>query len=135
MPRDNEGWGFPGDANGKEPDCQYRRHQKHGFDPWFRKIPWRREWQPTPVFLAGESLGQRSLEGCNLWGHKESDMTEATGHTGSMGCIPLLYSSARINVSKAPQFKSLPRVVTVLFQPVSQTRKCVFCPIDLDDIT
>ena len=37
--------------------------KRHGFDPWVRKIPWRREWQPTPVFLPGESHGQRSLVG------------------------------------------------------------------------
>jgi len=35
------------------------------FNPWARKIPWRREWQPTPVFLPGESHGQRSLVGCS----------------------------------------------------------------------
>ena len=39
---------------------------------------WRRKWQPTPVFLPGESQGQRSLVGCRLWGHTESDTTEAT---------------------------------------------------------
>ena len=39
-------------------------------------IPWRREWQPTPVFLPGESHGPRSLVGYNPWGRKESDMTE-----------------------------------------------------------
>ena len=38
--------------------------------------PWRREWQPTPVFLPGESHGQRSLVGYSLWGHKGWDMTE-----------------------------------------------------------
>ena len=37
---------------------------------------WRREWQPTPVFLPGESQGRGSLVGCRLWGHTESDMTE-----------------------------------------------------------
>ena len=47
-----------------------------GFDPWVRKIPWRRKWQPTPVFLAGESLGQRSLVGYRPWGRTESDMTQ-----------------------------------------------------------
>ena len=47
--------GFPGDTNGKELACQCRKHKKHGFDPWVRKIPWRRAWQPTPVFLPGES--------------------------------------------------------------------------------
>ena len=40
------------------------------------KIPWSREWQPTPVFLPGESHGQRSLEGCGPWGCKELDITE-----------------------------------------------------------
>ena len=40
--------------------------------------PWRRKWQPSPVFLPGESQGQGSLVGCCLWGHIESDMTEAT---------------------------------------------------------
>ena len=41
--------------------CQYRRYKKHGFDPWVGKSPWRRTWQPTPIFLPGESHGQRSL--------------------------------------------------------------------------
>ena len=40
------------------------------------KIPWRRKWQPTPVFLPGASHGQRSLAGYSPWGHKESDTTE-----------------------------------------------------------
>ena len=39
---------------------------------------WRRKWQPTPVFLPGESHGRRSLVGCSPWGRTESDMTEAT---------------------------------------------------------
>jgi len=54
---------FPGGASGKEPPCQCRRCKRHGFYPWVRKIPWRRAWQPTPVFLPGESHGQRSLVG------------------------------------------------------------------------
>ena len=57
--------GFPGGASGKEPVCQCWRHKRLGFHPWVRKIPWRRAWQPTPVFLPGESLGQRSLVGCS----------------------------------------------------------------------
>ena len=48
---------------GKEPSCQCGRPKRHGFDPWVRKIPWRRAWQPTPVLLPGESHGQRSLPG------------------------------------------------------------------------
>ena len=46
------------------------------FDPWVWKIPWRRKWQPIPVFLPGESHGQRRLAGHSPWGQKESDMTE-----------------------------------------------------------
>ena len=64
--------------SGKEPACQCRRHMRRRFDPWVRRIPWRREWQPTPVFLPGESLGQRSLAGYSPWGHKELGMTEHT---------------------------------------------------------
>ena len=50
-------------VSGKEPVCQCKRHKRCGFDPWVRKIPWRRAWQPTPVFLPGESCGQKSLAG------------------------------------------------------------------------
>jgi len=46
--------------------------------PGSGKIPWRRAWQPTPVFLPGESHAQRSLEGYSPWGRKESDTTEST---------------------------------------------------------
>ena len=47
-----------------------------GFDPWVRKIPWRRIWQPTPVCLPGKSHEPRSLVGYSPWGCKESDTTE-----------------------------------------------------------
>ena len=50
--------------------------RKDGFDPWVGKIPWRREWQPTPVFLPGEVHGQRNLVGYSPLDHKESDTTE-----------------------------------------------------------
>jgi len=53
---------FPGGASGKEPALQCRRPKRHRFDPWVGKTPRRREWQPTPVFLPGESHGQRHLE-------------------------------------------------------------------------
>jgi len=45
--------------------------QETWFNPRVEKIPWRREWQPTPVFLPGESHGQRRLMGYSPWGHKE----------------------------------------------------------------
>ena len=53
-----------------------------GFDPWVRKIPWRRAWQPTLVFLPAESHGQRSRVGYSLWGCKESDTMEGNQHAG-----------------------------------------------------
>ena len=59
----------------KESACQCRRQ---GFDPWIGKIPWKKKWQPTPVFLLGESYGQRSLVGYSPWGRKESDTTDHT---------------------------------------------------------
>jgi len=61
--------GFPGGASGKEHTCQCRRHKRLAFDPWVRKSPWRRKWRTTPVFLPGESPGQRSLEGYSPWGY------------------------------------------------------------------
>ena len=57
--------GLPGSASGKETICQCRRLKRHKFNPWVRKIPWRRAWQPTPVFLGfpGDSAGKESA--CN----------------------------------------------------------------------
>ena len=54
---------FPVGTSGKEPTCQCRRHKRHRFNPWVRKISWRRKWQSTTIFLPGESHGQRSLMG------------------------------------------------------------------------
>ena len=50
-------------------------------ETWVGKIPWRREWQPTPVSLPGEFHGQRSLVGCSPWGLKELDMAESLTQT------------------------------------------------------
>jgi len=47
-----------------------------GFDPWVRKISWRRKWQPTPVYFSEKSHGQGSLEGYSPWDCKEWDTTE-----------------------------------------------------------
>ena len=69
--------------SGKESACQCRRPRRRGFDPWVGKIPWRRTWQPTPVFLPGESHGWRNLVGYRLWGCKELDTTKRLStHTG-----------------------------------------------------
>ena len=55
----------------KESSCQCRRYR---FDPWVGKIPWKRKWQPTPVFLPGEFHEQRSLADYSPWGCKEVEM-------------------------------------------------------------
>ena len=65
----------------KKPGCQCRRGKRCGFDPWIGKIPWRRAWQPTAVFLPEEFHGQRSLVAYSPWGRKESDRTERLIHT------------------------------------------------------
>ena len=72
-------WGFPG---GKESACQGRRC---GFSLWVGKIPWRRKWKPTLVFLPGKSHGQRSLVGYSPWGHRiRHDWAQ---HTHASHCI------------------------------------------------
>ena len=60
---------FPGGSANKE-------SAGDGFNPWAGKIPWRREWLPTPVFGPGEFHGQRSLVGYSPWSCKELDMTD-----------------------------------------------------------
>ena len=54
-------------GNGIESACQCRRGKRHGFNPWVDKIPWRRKWQPAPVFLPEESHGERGLVGYSPW--------------------------------------------------------------------
>ena len=86
--------GFPGGASGaKAGDI------REEFDPWVEKIPWRREWQPAPVFLPGESHGQRSLVGYSLWSYKESDITE---HGDSGSPLPPIIPSAPLQHSTSP---------------------------------
>ena len=72
---------FPGGISGKEPACSCRRCKRHSFDPWVEKIPWRRKWQPTLVFLSGKSHGQRSLVAYSPWGCKRVVHDLATKQT------------------------------------------------------
>ena len=60
----------------KKPACQCRRCKKHKFDPWVKKIPWRRTWQLTPVFLPGKSM-DRGAWWAPDHGVTELDMTKA----------------------------------------------------------
>ena len=70
--RSNWVYGLPWWLSGKESTCQCRRC---GFDPWVGEVPWRRKWQPNPVFLPGKFHGQRNLAGHSPWSCKDSDMT------------------------------------------------------------
>ena len=69
-------YSLPGGASGKQSSCQRRISKRCGFDP--RKIPWRRKWQPAPVFLPGKSHEQRPLVGYSPWGHKRVSHDLAT---------------------------------------------------------
>ena len=68
------GKGLPRWLSDKWFACQCRRQRRQGFDPWVGKIPWRRVWQPTPVFLPGEIPWTEV--GYSPWSHRESDMME-----------------------------------------------------------
>ena len=87
---------------------QCSRRRRPGFDPWVGKIPWKRKQQPIPIFLPGESHGQRSLVGYSPWGHKESDMTE---HTHDTPGLDLTCAQAR---PAAPTLVSGPLWVALL---------------------
>jgi len=76
-------WGLLWWLNGKESAFQCRRH---GFYPWVGKIPWRRKWQPLPLFLPGKSYEQRSLAGYSPWGHKRVGSDLATEQQQFMSC-------------------------------------------------
>ena len=78
--------GLPGGTTGKEPACQCGRHKRRGFDPWVGKIPWEKLWQPTPVFLPGESHEQRIRAGYHSQGHREKELvtTKESEHTLAM---------------------------------------------------
>ena len=74
-------WGYFGHlmrrVDSLEKPCGWRHNTK---GHWHPRAPWRRAWQPTPVFLPGVSHGRRSLSGYSPWGHKQSDMTERLTH-------------------------------------------------------
>ena len=102
--------GFPGGLSGKESSCQCRRCKRHRFNPWFRKILWRRKWQLAPVFLPGKFHGQRSLAGCSPLSRKEPGMTEHTSINFIHG-INIYTSESRLFIffsdSLKPSFLSL----------------------------
>ena len=80
-------WGFPGGTSGKEPTCQCKKHETCGFNPWVRKIPWRRVWQPTPwrTPWTEESYRLQSV-GSRRIGNDRSDLALTHGY------VPLVLS-------------------------------------------
>ena len=110
--------GFPGGSSGKEFICQCRRHKRSGIDPWVRKIPWKRAWQPTPEFLPGESHGQSILAGYRLWSTKKLDMTEWQSIAQYWELMLLLIESQML--STLPSTKC----VFNTLQPVTEWRDC-----------
>ena len=88
-------WGFPGSKTIHQPVVKKKSTgqcwscRRYGFDPWVRKIPCRRKWQPIPEFLPGKLHEQRSLVGYSPRGHKELDTTEQL----SNWCFSLIYLS------------------------------------------
>ena len=91
--------GFPGSSVVKS-TCQSRKNKKCEFDPWVRKIPWRRKWQLTLVFLPGKFYGQRSLAGYSSCRHKESRLSWATEYIHTCFwtlCSKLCVSKLRVS--------------------------------------
>ena len=93
-------WGFLGGSDGQDICLQCERP---GFDPWLGKIPWRRAWQPAPVFLPGESHGQGSLVGYSPWGCQELDMTERLAFSAPVCFKPCF----KVMLVRAGQTKSM----------------------------
>ena len=91
-----ETWGPQAALTVKNPPAQ-AGDRRPGFSPWVRKVPWSRAWQPTPVFLPGESHGQRSLTGYSPWGHKASDTPEETYTHTHTHTHTRVYRSSRVD--------------------------------------
>ena len=94
-PSSQRKWHFVvGCASGKESTCQCRRHKRHGFNPWVGKIPWRRAWQPTLVFLPGESPWPEEPGG--LW----STGSYGVRHSGSNSTAQLCSDGASFTAGR-----------------------------------
>ena len=96
---------FPGGSDCKVSCLQCGRP---GFDPWVRKILWRREWQPTPVLLPGKSHGQSSIVGYSPQGHKELDTTERVHFLSFTFFIPVLLYSVPLTPCQTTVDPNLP---------------------------
>ena len=118
--------GFPGGADGKESACNV---SDPGPDTWVRTIPWRREWHPTPLFLPGESHGQRSLEGCSPWGHKELDTTEQlTKHHEVVGAMIIIFPAEEVQAQRGDIFAQDQPEEPKVYLNLGLSLFCIFGP-------
>ena len=91
---------FPGGSAVEETDCQCRRP---GFDPWVGKIPWKRAWQPTAMFLSGETHGQGSLVGYSAWDRRVGHDWVTFTHIDPHSTHSLSFSSLTLTHTGTPQ--------------------------------
>ena len=134
--------GQPTCGSGKESACQGKGHQEvtrcrgHGFHLWVGKIPWRRKWQHTPIFLPGKFHGQRSLVGYSPWGRKQLDTPKHAAHTSPSAPhsapsppspAPSLMGPAQTSLS-SPLLPSAPVVSSQGGDP-SQTHPSFLCGV------
>ena len=105
--------GFPGGLDSKKKKKSVPSAWDLGFIPWVRKIPWRREWLPTPVFLSGEFHTQRSLAGYSPWGRKREQPNSGNKNHGTS-------QGTSINPQKEAQRKEL------LLKQHSKGHPCLF---------
>ena len=106
----------------KEPTCQCRKREFH---LWVGKIPWRREWLATPVFLPGKSHGQRSLLGYSPWSCKELDTAEGLKNNNAYSVCVCVCVFARTRVCVLPMCQNHARPWG--FRDDSGRALCILC--------
>jgi len=99
--------------------------------PFLRKIPWRRAWQPTPVFLPEKFHGQRNLMGCSSWDCKELDTTEVTEHTSTIKSPFLGWNIERTYIQMAnTHTKRYSKSLIIQFSSVAQSSPTLCDPMN-----
>ena len=106
--------GFTGGSVVKNLPDKCNRFRRHGFSSLVGRIPWRRKWQLTPVFLPGKSHGWRSLVGYTPWSRKESDTTEQLTHTHTHTFKPTYFIFINNSGTMGKCAQSIPIIFIIL---------------------